>query len=147
MRTTTGTATAILLFCVGMSFGSCQSTLDTIEVTIGEVSLTLEIARSAEEQRTGLMHREEMPWDHGMLFVYERDQRLSFWMENTLIPLSIAFVSSEGVIKEIADMKPLSRRSVISHQSVRYALEVNQGFFEESGITVGDILVFPEGFR
>jgi uncharacterized membrane protein (UPF0127 family) len=121
--------------------------METIDITIGEHVLAVEVARTAEELRTGLMHREELDPNGGMLFAYERDQRLSFWMENTLIPLSIAFISSQGIIKEIADMKPLSRRSVVSHQSVRYALEVNQGFFEMNGIGVGDKVVFPEGFR
>ena len=68
-------------------------------------------------------------------------------MKDTLIPLSIAFISSDGVIKEIYDMKPLSLRGIVSRQSVRYALEVNQGIFELNDIKPGDTVVFPEDFK
>ena len=115
-------------------------------ITINENPLIIEVARSTEEQRVGLMNRKRLPKDHGMLFVYDADRRLSFWMKNTTIPLSIAFVSADGYIREIYDMNPLSLREVVSIRAVRYALEVNQGLFSELGIKPGDQIIFPEDF-
>ncbi len=125
----------------------CGDSLETVTVTIGGQVLELEVAGTQEEQATGLMFRKSLPDDHGMLFPYESDRRLSFWMKDTSIALSIAFVAADGTIKEIYDMKPLSLRQVVSRQSVRYALEVNQGVFERLGVGVGDRVVFPEGFE
>ncbi len=88
------------------------------------------------------MGRESMTEDHGMLFVYDRDSRKSFWMKNTLIPLSIAYIAADGTIREIYDMEPLSTRIVDSRYSVRYALEVNQGAFQRHGIKEGDKVEF-----
>ena len=102
----------------------------------------MEIADTQETQEKGLMWRESMDEDHGMLFVYDRDSRKSFWMKNTKIPLSIAYVGADGTIREIYDMEPLSTRTVDSRYSVRYALEVNQGAFERHGIKAGDKVEF-----
>jgi uncharacterized membrane protein (UPF0127 family) len=99
-----------------------------------------EIARTGEERDRGLMHRHELPDGEGMLFVYERDQILSFWMKNTYIPLSIAFITSDGRIVEIRDMFPHDTNSVLSSRSVRYALEVPQGWFSRAGVLLGDIV-------
>ena len=88
------------------------------------------------------MGRESMDENHGMLFVYDRDSKKSFWMKNTKIPLSIAFIAADGTIREIYDMEPLSTRIVDSRYSVRYVLEVNQGAFERHGIKAGDKVEF-----
>jgi uncharacterized membrane protein (UPF0127 family) len=77
-----------------------------------------------------------------MLFIFDRDQVLSFWMKNTLIPLSIAFIASDGRILQIKDMEPLSLSTVNSDRSVRYALEVPRGWFSRAGIAIGDIVQF-----
>jgi uncharacterized membrane protein (UPF0127 family) len=100
-----------------------------------------EIARTDEERGRGLMFRKNLADGEGMLFVYERDQVLSFWMKNTLIPLSIAFIASDGRIVDIRDMYPHDESSVVSNRSVRYALEVPQGWFSRTGVIHGDILV------
>jgi uncharacterized membrane protein (UPF0127 family) len=76
-----------------------------------------------------------------MLFVFERDQILSFWMKDTLIPLSIAYISHGGQILEIHDMKPLNQTPIYSSRSARYALEVPQGWFTKAGINLGDSLL------
>jgi uncharacterized membrane protein (UPF0127 family) len=91
------------------------------------------------------MGRTALPEDRGMLFVFGREQVLSFWMRNTHIPLSIAYIDSEGRIVDIQDMKPLDDDPphYVSAEPVRYALEVNQGFFEERGIEVGDRAELP----
>jgi uncharacterized membrane protein (UPF0127 family) len=100
-----------------------------------------EIARSDEERNKGLMFRKNLADGEGMLFVYERDQVLSFWMKNTNIPLSIAFIASDGRIVDIKDMYPHDESSVLSTRSVRYALEVPQGWFSRAGVRHGDIIV------
>ena len=122
----------------------CGQSLETIDVTINGHELRLEVARTTEEQATGLMYRKELPENQGMLFPYESDRKLSFWMKNTEIPLSIAFLAADGTIKEIYDMKPLSLNTVSSRHSVRFALEVNLGLFERLGIEVGDRVELPE---
>jgi len=135
-----------LLFVVLAVQSGCGESLDMIDLAINGNTLHVEVARTTEEQARGLMFRKRMPEDHGMLFPYESDRRLSFWMKDTIIPLSIAFISADGVIKEIYDMKPGSLREIVSRQSVRYALEVNQGAFERLGVNVGDTVDFLEDF-
>ena len=105
------------------------------------VTIRAEIARTREEQSQGYMHRQSIKDGEGMLFFYEHDSILSFWMANTLVPLSIAFISHEGVILEIYNMEPLSTATVRSSRSVRYALEVPQNWFSRAGIGIGDRLV------
>ena len=121
--------------------------VDTIEITVAGAAFTVEVARTIEEQRTGLMYRRSMPEDRGMLFVYPDDRTRDFWMKNTYLPLSIAYISSDGIIEEIYDMEPLSLRTISSKRSVRFALEVNLGAFDRVGATVGSRIEFPGGFR
>jgi uncharacterized membrane protein (UPF0127 family) len=106
------------------------------------VLIQVELARTEQEQKQGLMHRKSLDDGKGMLFIFDRDQIMSFWMKNTLIPLSIAFIASDGRIIEIKDMEPLRLSAVNSERSVRYALEVNQGWFSRVGIGPGDIIQF-----
>ncbi len=109
-----------------------------------EVIVLAEIARTEEERSFGYMEREHIPQGTGMLFVFDRDQILSFWMKNTPSPLSIAYIDSKGIIRDIFDMKPFSLTSIVSTKSVRYALEVPQGWFSEQGIVVGDSIQLPD---
>jgi uncharacterized membrane protein (UPF0127 family) len=102
-----------------------------------DVPIDVELAVTAEEQRKGLMFRKKLNDGYGMLFVYQRDQILSFWMKNTVIPLSIAFISHDGRIMEIHDMQPQSLTAIKSSRSVRYALEAPRGWFERAGISAG----------
>jgi uncharacterized protein len=110
-----------------------------------KVELRVEIADDAVEQARGLMYRSALGEDRGMLFVYPDERELSFWMKNTLIPLSIAYIDSEGRIVDILDMKPLDDRPphYLSSEPVQYALEVNKGFFEKRGVKVGDSVELP----
>jgi uncharacterized membrane protein (UPF0127 family) len=112
----------------------------TIEREGTVIEITAEIAETEDERAQGLMHRRELPDGEGMLFIFDRDQQLSFWMKNTVIPLSIAFISSDGRITEIRDMQPNDLNSIQSSRSVRYALEVPQGWFSRAGVKPGDIL-------
>lgn len=107
------------------------------------VDIPVEIADTPAEQEYGLMGRTALAADAGMLFVFDQDQPLSFWMKDTLIPLSIAFISSEGTIVDMQDMQPLDETPHDSAAPAKYALEVNQGFFAANGIQVGDQAVLP----
>ena len=111
-----------------------------------KVEVQVEIADSPAEQAKGLMYRKSLGEDRGMLFVYPAEQELSYWMKNTYIPLSIAYIDSEGRIVDILDMKPLDDRPphYVSSEPVQYALEVNQGFFEREGVKEGDHAELPE---
>jgi len=116
-----------------------RTALLSIETADGRaVEVAAELAVTESERAAGLMHRTSLPDGEGMLFVFERDQILSFWMQNTVIPLSIAFVSRGGLITEIRDMRPLDLTPVVSARPGRYALEVPQGWFEREGVAVGD---------
>jgi len=92
------------------------------------------------QRAQGLMYRKDLKDGEGMLFIFEQDQILSFWMKNTLIPLSIAYIASDGRIIEIYDMEPGNLNPVYSSRSVRYALEVPQGWFGRAGLGPGDRL-------
>lgn len=105
------------------------------------VSVRAELAVSAEERARGFMERRHIPDGTGMLFIFENDQILSFWMKNTPTPLSIAYISADGRIRDIFDMTPYSLASVESTGHVRYALEVPQGWFARAGVRTGDTLV------
>jgi uncharacterized membrane protein (UPF0127 family) len=128
--------------------GKPQSGLEIITLNIEcadgkTVSIEAEAARSDEEHRIGMMYRTEFEDGKGMLFFFKSDQVLSFWMENTLIPLSIAYIAYNGKIIDIRDMQPKDRSEVTSSRSVRYALEVPQGYFARAGIKTGDIVRIP----
>lgn len=124
---------------------TATSTLPTTTVTLvpsdgaEPVEVEAEIADDKAERQRGLMERTALAEEAGMLFVFGREQPLSFWMRNTLIPLSIAYIAADGRIVDIEDMEPLDDETKHpSAQPAQYALEVNQGFFEERGIEVGD---------
>jgi len=139
-------AWSFLILLLAIVQQSCGEIIETAEIIINGNALTVDVARTADEQEKGLMHRRSLPENKGMLFPYDRDKKLSFWMKNTSIPLSIAFIGADGTIKEIYDMKPFSLSLVSSRHSVRYALEVNQGYFEAHGVSVGDRVGFPDDF-
>ncbi|MFO7849748.1 MAG: DUF192 domain-containing protein, partial [Spirochaetia bacterium] len=105
---------------------------------------TVEVARTDEDRSRGLMYRSSIGENEGMLFVFERDQRLSFWMKNTEIPLSIAYISGDGTIREIYDLTPHSERTVESSHAVRYALELPRGAFVRAGVGPGDSIPLPD---
>ena len=119
----------------------------TIEASGGEtVKVRVEIADEPDEQATGLMNRTALSEDRGMLFVFPSEEDRSFWMKDTLIPLSIPYMDSEGRIVDIQDMKALDDDPphYVSAEPARYALEVNMGFFDERGVKVGDRAELPE---
>jgi uncharacterized protein len=116
----------------------------TLNASSGEeVKVWVEIADNQMGRVIGLRWRENLPENRGMLFVYPDEEKLSFTMEDTVIPLSIAFMDSEGRIVDIQDMKPLEAGPYVSAKPARYALEVNRGFFRERGVKVGDRAELP----
>ena len=122
---------------------SPERAMATIDIGDEVVLVDVEVADSDEERAQGLMNRETLDEDKGMLFVYFEPNRGGFWMKDTLIPLSIAFFDQEGEILEILDMEPCKADPCPSYDpGVSYwgALEVNQGMFEEWGVSVGDTL-------
>ncbi len=128
------------------SLASCSAQkLEIREITVNRDGQTVavvkaEIARTAEERAKGLMFRSRLDDGNGMLFIFETDQVLSFWMKNTLIPLSIAYIAYDGRIIDIKDMYPRDETSVTSSRSARYALEVPQGWFSKAGVQEGDVV-------
>jgi len=124
---------------------SCAPQAKTYTLTLGGKTLTIEIADTPAERARGLMFRKSMPEDHGMLFIFPYDQQLAFWMKNTLIPLSVAYISADGEIREIYHMSPESLEAIQSDHSVRYALEANQGLFARWGVKPGDSVTLPPG--
>ena len=123
--------------------GEAQPRLPVVQLRVGGVPLSTEIASSGEQRYMGLSFREGLGDDAGMLFVYPEERPLTFTMRNTLIPLSIAFVSDELVIEEIVDMDVGPGQLFPSAEPARYALEVNQGWFERNGVEPGDVISMP----
>jgi uncharacterized protein len=114
-----------------------QPRLETIDITAGMHIIKAEVAQSATQQMVGMMFRKEMGANEGMLFANPDASPRCFWMRNTLIPLSIAFIDDDGSIVNIADMQPQSDASHCSAKPVRFALEVRQGWFAKRGIKAG----------
>ena len=137
---------SLAAFMLILPFASCKTKkLAVKELTITRsdgttITVKAEIAQTEEERNHGFMERKNIPDGTGMLFIFDRDQILSFWMKNTPHPLSIAYFDSHGKIRNIYDMTPFSLTPIKSTVSVRYALEVPQGWFRENNINVGDIV-------
>ena len=112
-------------------------------IKIGGVPLHVEIAQKEEDREHGLMFREDLAENEGMLFVFPSTRILSFWMRNTFIPLDIAFISDDGAVVDIQHMEPLDEsKRYISQAPALYALEVRAGWFEKNKIKVGSRVVF-----
>jgi uncharacterized protein len=114
-----------------------QPRLRTIDLQLGIHIIKTELAITPEQQQVGMMFRKEMGNNEGMLFVSEERSQRCFWMRNTLLPLTIAFIADDGTIVNLADMEPLSERSHCSTQPVRFALEMNKGWFAKRGFKAG----------
>ena len=122
-----------------------QETLPVVTLHIGAVTLEAEVADETDERTTGLMGREQLAEGKGMLFVFREPQAMSFWMRDTLVPLSIAYINATGIVREIHDLKPLEETPARSaFRDLLYALEVPQGWFQRNKILPGDrILGLP----
>lgn len=133
---------SIILLLLLFSISCSAQEGELYDISVNDISIRVELADSTEKRQQGLMFRKSLAPDRGMLFIFDTEQKMSFWMKNTTIPLSIAYISKSGIIREIHDLEPLSEKSVSSSVSVLYALEVNQGYFTEKGVKVGDRVHF-----
>jgi len=126
---------------------SCPNTtmmnLPRVRLTVNDEQLDAYVARNEEDRALGLMHRRDLPENEGMLFVCDEACEQRFWMKDTPLPLSIAFIEEDGTICRIADLQPHCLDAESSGQPVRFILEVNQGWFAERGIEAGARLVGP----
>lgn len=129
------------MFALPLLLGTaCAHGRGDVVLTVGEARVTVEIADEPSERSRGLMYRDTLGADDGMLFVYPDAAERSFWMHNTRIPLSIAYLDAEGRIVSLADMRPLDDTGVPSGAPAMYALEVNAGWFARHGVHVGDVV-------
>jgi uncharacterized protein len=124
-----------------------QSGLPTVPVQIGSEMFTLEVANTPVSRERGLMNRESMPADHGMLFVFPDEEERAFWMKNTTIPLDILYLSTDAKIVSVKQMRPLDETSVRSDGAAKYAIELNQGTANRLGIKPGDSIDIPDHAR
>ena len=132
---------ALLLSSTGLWAGTPQPTLPKVTLTIGKHQITAEIARTEQELSSGMMFRTRLGDNEGMLFCLTKEGQANFWMENTLIPLSVAYIDRTGKILEIHDMKPLDETNIPStSDKIYYALETNQGWFPLNKIEPGEII-------
>lgn len=120
-----------------------QMNLQRIKLSAGMHLIDTQVALTPEQRQIGLMFRKEMPQHEGMIFVFEQAAQQCFWMKNTLLPLTAAFVADDGTIVNMADMKPQTLDSHCSSQPVRYVLEMNKGWFAKKGIKAGSKLGGP----
>lgn len=109
-----------------------------VNLSAGTHLIRARVARTDEEREHGLMHRTQLPENEGMLFVYDEPSELCFWMKNTPLPLSIAFLAEDGTVINLDEMAPQSRDPHCAAQPVRFVLEMNRGWFAARGIREGD---------
>ncbi len=114
-----------------------QTNLPRIKLQLGMYHIDTQLAQTPEQRSIGLMYRAEMPTHEGMLFVFEQASTQCFWMKNTLLPLTAAFVADDGTIVNLADMKPQTTDSHCSAKPVRFVLEMHQGWFAKKGFKAG----------
>jgi uncharacterized protein len=127
----------IVLLAAVAAVPARSAELPTRTLTIGKEKLVVEVVSTPEQRATGLMHRFSLQPDHGMLFVFEQPQPLGFWMKNTYIPLSIAFIDANGTVLNIQDMRPHDVATHWSKGDALYAIEMKQGWFAAKGIAAG----------
>jgi uncharacterized membrane protein (UPF0127 family) len=138
----------VRLFFAGLSLAVCgmaqaqnpQTALPRTALSVGMYRIDAQVATTKEQHATGLMFRTEMPQQEGMLFVFEQATQQCFWMKNTLIPLSVAFVADDGTLVNLDEMKAQTLNAHCSEKPVRYVLEMNAGWFSKKGIKPGNKL-------
>jgi hypothetical protein len=114
-----------------------QLNLPRVKLSAGMHQIDAQVAQTPAQRQIGLMFRRDMPQHEGMLFVFEQPTTQCFWMKNTLLPLTAAFVADDGTIVNLADMKPQTEDSHCSTKPVRFVLEMNQGWFAKKNLKAG----------
>src|SRR3954453_15267467 len=141
-------ADRFILALIGLTLASCargpQGSLRTTSMKIGSQTFALEVADTEATQRVGLMKRDSMPSDHGMIFVFDREEERQFWMKDTRIALDILYLDARGKVISIKQMKPYDKTAVASDGPAKYAIELNLGEAARCGVKVGDILTLPD---
>ena len=133
-RASLALASCVLAFA---AHAQAPQNLPAIKLGAGIHNIRAQVAQTDEQRMTGLMHRASMPTNEGMLFIFPAPSEQCFWMKNTLLPLSTAFVADDGTIVNIAEMQPQTLNSHCSEKPVRFVLEMNQGWFAKRGIKPG----------
>jgi len=138
-------ALSLWLVCLSLSVWAqqAQTQLPRVILQAGMFQIEAQVASTPAQREIGLMFRQDMATHEGMLFVFEQPQKQCFWMKNTLLPLTAAFVEEDGTIVNLADMKPQSTESHCSDKPVRFVLEMNQGWFAKRGLKKGFKLKGP----
>jgi uncharacterized protein len=131
----------VIIFCA-LLLGCVSKKLPNIIAEINNKNYSFEVAANSEARKTGLMFRKKLAVNSGMLFVYNRELILNFYMKNTLIPLDIGFIDANYKIIDIQEMQPLDETTITSKGEAQYALEVNRGFFKKAGLKTGDKINF-----
>ena len=135
---------AFIPLCILLTGVSCRekgsSSLPVVQLKAKGHEIEAEVASKPAAQMTGLMFRKSMPKDHGMLFVFPDSAPRMFWMKNTLIPLSIAFMDEKGKILNVLEMPPLTENTFPSNGPAKFALEMNTGWFERNGCGAGEVV-------
>jgi uncharacterized membrane protein (UPF0127 family) len=121
--------------------------LRTTRMVIAGTPYTLEVADNPDRREIGLMKRDSMPADHGMIFIFPGEQQLGFWMKNTRIPLDIIYLDASGKIVSTATMKPYDLANVPSGAPAKYAIELNEGQVKQLNVKPGDVLSIPPDAR
>ncbi|NQT07335.1 MAG: DUF192 domain-containing protein [Candidatus Omnitrophica bacterium] len=135
----------LLTLVISAGYSYCQDHLDSLDIKVGGVELVVEIAADRMAREQGLMHREVLPEGMGMLFVFPDRREVRLWMKDTLIPLSAAFIDTDGRIMQIEHMeKTRSTKVYRSNEMVKFSLEVPLGWFERNGIEAGDYCEIPD---
>ncbi|MDB5884415.1 MAG: hypothetical protein JWR74_586 [Polaromonas sp.] len=140
-----GTLAAALLLVPVWTYAqeAPQLNLQRVKLSAGMHVIDAQVALTPQERQTGLMLRKDMPQHEGMLFIFEQPSEQCFWMKNTLLPLTAAFVADDGTIVNTVDMKPETTDSHCSAKPVRFVLEMNKGWFAKKGIKQGSRLTGP----
>ncbi len=126
--------------------GKPQPKLPTLKLWIGAQEMTTEIARTPAEHERGMMFRKQMGEQEAMIFIFPQPKRTAFWMKNTLVPLTAAYIGSDGVVLELHDLKPLDETpATAASDKVRYVLEVPQGWFTRHKLGVGALIRTERG--
>jgi uncharacterized membrane protein (UPF0127 family) len=125
------------LACSALSQDMPQTNLPRIKLQAGMHQIDTQVAQTPDQRSMGLMFRKDMPQHEGMLFVFEQPTKQCFWMKNTFLPLTAAFVADDGTIVNLVDMKPQTTDSHCSEKPVRFVLEMNQGWFAKKGLKAG----------
>ena len=138
---------AILVALLGGCREPYKSRLPTAPMTLGGKTFVMEIADTSAAREVGLMYRDSMPSDHGMIFVFSSDQTNPFWMKNTRIPLDIVYVDADARVIAVRPMRPYDTTPVPSPRPFRWAIELNQGTGASLGLKEGDLITVPDRAR